>query len=263
MDELSQSLKRRALAGDLDALQQYRLLSIKLGKIPREILLTLATLNYPPAREMFTEVEIAHFRGNHGTVRLLYSYDGFDAHCIVNKVIAAMMPSVLEEEITLRHALDVCISEEDKRNSIFLVNLDLMEVLHDADRRIRQLSDPTFLLDIIQRTNRARAATNEPWDRGWYAKDALVNQFYQCGQRLTSIDERISNCTEFEVRRGGPFFHLNLALRAMSTIISPSGLQGEHNLEYAIHQMRTYLFGMNFEWQNNAFVEAIFSYYLI
>ena len=263
MDELSQSLKRQALAGDPDALRKYRTLSIRSGMIPHSILLVLATLNYPPARELFTHQQIEGFRGNSSTIDLIYEQqDGFDATCIAYKVAAAMIPLILEQD-GLEHILNVCVTTDD---NIFLSGTDLMQVLHDANNQIRQLSDPEFLLDIGTRAQQAYIGNKEPWNRGWQYKDPQVYQFYQTHQRLEAIDQILSvSCTEPELNRGGDFFHLNLAIRGMASLVVPplGGMGGSNNLDYSIHQIRNYLFGMNYDWQRNAFVEAIFNYYLI
>lgn len=269
MDERLRNLERRSLNGDRIALQQYRILALKLDLVPQEIIPALAGLGYQPAREMISHREWPT-RGQ-SFYQLFHNIpqNAENAACIAYRVIAPAVQRVLDTE-HLEELLNHCIPSDIRQDDIFLQNHNLMQILRSASDLITQMADCEYLEDLMIRSMRAHNSNNEPWNRGWQYSNSLVMEHYQVSQRVEQIAHIIQACaTTPESWSQSPeslrdYTSLARALFAIADSVSPPvGFISQRQLVDNIFRLRYFLDGMDNTWVDQTYIEAIFSFYLI
>ena len=120
MDKRLRDLERRASSGDRSALHRYRILSLKLGLVPREIITVLAGLGYLPAREIIPRYQWPTSTSQ-ALDQLFHSIpqNAENAACIAYRVITPAIQRVLSLE-GLEELLNHCIPSDVHQDDIFL-----------------------------------------------------------------------------------------------------------------------------------------------
>lgn len=265
MDRRLRDLERRALNGDRIALERYRALALKLDLIPQEVIIVLTGLGYQPAREIIPRYQWPNSTST-ALEQLFHNipHNAENAACIAYRVISPAVQRVLERK-GLEELLNHCIPSDIHQNDIFLKNHDLMEILQSAFDLITQMADCEYLYDLFARSSRAYSSSKEPWNRGWQYSDSLVLHHYQTAQRVEQITHALQACASSDLYRGGALVHLPRAVFAIADSVKPPvvGFIGQNQLSDNIFRLRYFLDGMDYSWVNEAYIEAIFSFYLI
>jgi hypothetical protein len=268
MDEVLRSLERRALNGDLRALDQYRRLALKLDLIPETVIHVLAGYGYQPAQEMVPRYQwpnstsqafdwlfhrIPHNANAAAIIRyrvLAAAYDRMMDEPDVIEILSSLNPDYTDDwefRIQGRKPIDII------QAAIALLKLMTQEDYYD-DLCIRSQRD------YIQSPDR-----HDPWGGTFYPKDPLVQQHDNAKKDCEAVGHLLRY---FQSGHASP--HLvgldpSRAIFSLGDAVSPklAGFEGVSQLNDMLHSIRYFLDGMDFSWSNNAHIEAIFSYYLI
>jgi hypothetical protein len=266
MDEILRSLERRALNGDLRALDQYRRLALKLNLIPEPLLPILAGYGYQPAIDRVPR----HLRPTSTSQAFddLYHKIPHNAHTaalIRYRVLDAAYDRMMNEPdvIELLNSLD---SLDSSSWEFRLRGRPILDIVNNALSLLKLMTQEEYYDDLCIRSQRDYFGHSSPFSPTYYPTDAIVRRHKDAKKDCDAIGHLIRGYTQ--ARYSPP--HLvgldpSRAIFALGDAVSPkyAGFDGESQLNDMLHSVRYFLDGMDYSWSTNAHIEAIFSYYLI
>jgi len=251
------NLERLAQQGDIIALQHYRRLNVCRGLLPEPIILILANLGYEPAQQS----KPRYLWTFNNFLERLSSFDLIASICIGYRVIYQAALRILDYQEELEELFEECIPED----SVFFQEAKAAKIVEEGRQLLEKMTDCEYLIDLCRRGARAYAkASGQPWNRGWEYNDPLCRIHYDISHPIKYLNYLFIICDHPLLTRGGICWHFGDAFEAIGQSIGPPvGFPGEFQIQNRLHQLCFPIDGQSYTWRKHAWIEAIFSYYLL
>lgn len=261
MDIRLRNLRRRAEMGNPEALEEYRVLALKIGILPEKIVAALVKAGYQPAREILPDERMEKYE-RYPVFDLLSFYDHGAALCIAHRVVCPTASDVLNH-FCLGIIADHCWQPMIEVGLIDSKE-DLEAALEKALQLLERMTNCEYLMQLLDSTrqNYVEAFT---YYTGHIADDEPLVQHREMRKLLNAL----ANCaqqTPLLFGWGRPkCINFAGAVHVVSTIILPAGNLNSFYFHDNLRGMRKVL-----EYRHDqvgshppTWIEAIFSYFLL